>query len=125
MVIKDSNIRYLCPVDGDLLTRCTMPATAEIARFLALLLRRGTARICARGGGWRCGRAGGAAQRALRGGPTGGGVARDARAVRYRGTFGRLVLRATLPALVCFGARACPMNSGKSYAGLFGTNIYI
>jgi len=45
IVIQDSSIRYLRPVTRDFEARCSMPAPAQLARFLAALRKQGKARL--------------------------------------------------------------------------------
>lgn len=45
VVIQDSHIQYLLPVDTDLVARCSLPAESDTTRFLTALRRRSMARI--------------------------------------------------------------------------------
>jgi thioesterase domain-containing protein len=45
VVIQDSAIRYLRPVAHDFAAECSLPARAELDRFLLTLLRKGRARM--------------------------------------------------------------------------------
>jgi thioesterase domain-containing protein len=45
VVIQDSAIRYLRPVAHDFAAECSLPAQAEIERFLLILRKKGRARM--------------------------------------------------------------------------------
>ena len=45
VVIQDSTIRYLHPVTRDFAAECRLPESAELERFLAILRKKGRARM--------------------------------------------------------------------------------
>jgi thioesterase domain-containing protein len=45
IVIQDSTIQYLRPVTQELVARCCQPEAGDLARFLAMLRRKGRARL--------------------------------------------------------------------------------
>jgi thioesterase domain-containing protein len=45
IVIQDSQIAYLHPVESDFAARCCLPPTDQVDRFLAMMRRKGRARI--------------------------------------------------------------------------------
>ena len=45
VVIRNAQISYLLPLEGDALSRCSAPVAEEWQRFVALFQRRGVARL--------------------------------------------------------------------------------
>lgn len=45
VVIRNAQISYLLPVEGDALSRCSAPAAEDWQRFVTLFQRRGVARL--------------------------------------------------------------------------------